>query len=98
MKRILGVFGALAIGAALVVAAVGSHAADHLESPLVMRDGRTDINDIYAFRAHGKAVLVMTVNPLAGVQSPTSFRPGAHYQFEVDTNGDARTDHMFRVV
>ena len=64
-----------------------------------MRDGRTDINDVYVFDAStpGRSVLVMTVNPGAGSISGTRFRPGASYEFEVDQNGDARTDHEFRV-
>src|SRR6186997_2246945 len=100
MKRILAVFGALAVGAALVIAAAGSQAADHLESTLVMRDGRTDINDMYVFRGAtpGRAALVMTVNPDAGSTSGTTFRQGARYLFEVDNNGDAHTDHRYRVM
>jgi hypothetical protein len=100
MKRMVAVLGALAVGAALVVAAVGTQAADHLESPIVMRDGRTDINDVYVFPGAfpGRAALVMTVNPDAGSTSGTTFRQGARYNFEVDNNGDARTDHRYRVV
>src|SRR5262245_13097204 len=98
MRRLLSILGALALGAALVVAGRGSDAADHLESPLVMRDGRTDINDVYVFRGNvpGRAALVMTVNPGAGSISGTRFRPGASYEFVVDSNGDARNDHVFR--
>src|SRR5215217_7607592 len=99
MRRLFAVLGVLAVGAALVVAGSGSEAADHLESALVMRDGRTDINDVFVFDAStpGRSVLVMTVNPGAGTISGTRFRPGASYEFEVDQNGDARTDHEFRV-
>lgn len=99
MKRLLSILGAFAIGASLVVVAAGSQAADHLESPLVMKDGRTDINDVYAFKSprDGYAVFVMTVNPGAGAISGTTFRPGAKYVFEVDNNGDARTDHRYQI-
>jgi hypothetical protein len=94
------VLGAAAVALALVVAGGGSEAADHLESPLVMRDGRTDINDVYVFNGArpDRAALVMTVNPVAGDSSPTTFRPGAKYVFHVDANGDARPDTRFKVV
>lgn len=99
MRRVLALLGALAVVAALVVAGNGSQAADHLESARVMRDGRTDINDVYAFPASqaGRAALVMTVNPAAGNLSPTNFRPGADYEFLVDDDGDAGTDTTYRV-
>jgi hypothetical protein len=99
MRRLFAVLGVLAVGAALVFAGRGSGAADHLESALVMRDGRTDINDVFVFPASraGHAALVMTVNPGAGSISGTSFRPGADYEFVVDSNGDARNDHIYRV-
>ncbi|HYF44648.1 MAG TPA: DUF4331 family protein [Acidimicrobiales bacterium] len=99
MRRLIAVLGVVAVAAALVYSGVGSDAADHLESPLVMRDGRTDINDVYAFPAStpGRAALVMTVNPGAGSISGTTFRPNANYDFVVDSNGDARNDHVYRV-
>ena len=100
MRRLLAVLGAVAVVAALVVAGGGSDASDHLESPLVIRDGRTDINDIFVFPGArpGRTALVMTVNPLAGSSSGTNFRPEASYLFEVDTDADARTDVRFKVV
>ena len=58
--------------AASVVSISPSQAADHLEAPLVQADGRTDINDLYAFQSPedpSKTVLVMTVNPGFGGQS-----------------------------
>ena len=75
-------------------------AADHLEAPFVQRDGRTDINDIYAFQSPDNpdnTVVVMTVNPLAGVASGTNFDKRAKYQFLVDTDGDRRQDEVFTV-
>jgi hypothetical protein len=100
VKRILSILGAFAVAAALVVVAGNSQAADHLEAPLVKRDGRTDINDIYAFQASrdGYAALVMTVNPGAGAISGTTFRPGARYVFEIDNDGDAETDHRYQII
>lgn len=87
------------VGLAGFIAGPGQ-AADHLEAPLVKADGRTDINDMYAFQSPtnpANTVLVMTVNPIAGMSSPTTFRPGAAYQFNIDKNGDARTDVLYTV-
>lgn len=87
--------------AALVIgsAALRVGAADHLDAPTVKHDGRTDINDIYVFQGQNAAntVLVMTIDPLAGVLSPTSFRPGALYEFKISTNGDAVPDIAYRI-
>ena len=84
---------ALAVGALLAPGLVG--AADHLDAPGVAADGRTDINDLYAFQSPVDAdntVLIMTVNPFAGMVSGTSFRPGADYTFNIDQDGDAVAD------
>lgn len=100
MRKLFGAIGVMAMLASLVIAASGSQAADHLEAPFVQRDGRTDINDIYAFQSPDNpdnTVLVMTVNPLAGVVSGTNFHHRAKYQFLVDTNGDLRQDEILTV-
>lgn len=74
-------------------------AADHLDAPTVKKDGRIDINDIYVFQGQNAAntALVMTVNPAAGLLSPTTFRPGALYEFKVDTGTNAIEDIALRV-
>jgi hypothetical protein len=100
MRKLLTIGGAVLVLAALAVTAIPTLAADHLEAPLVQQDGRTDINDLYAFRSptdSGRTVLVMTVNPVAGVLSPTAFDPRARYDFLVDDDGDAVADHTWSV-
>ena len=94
-KRLLTGLGvaALAVTAALAPGLAG--AADHLDAPGVTADGRTDINDLYAFQSPGdddSTVLIMTVNPLSGILSGTTFRPGADYTFNIDQDGDAVAD------
>jgi hypothetical protein len=73
-------------------------AADHLDAPTVKTDGRLDINDVYVFqgRNESKTVLVMTVNPAAGLLSPTTFRSAARYEFRIDTDGNAIEDITLR--
>ena len=78
--------------------------ADHLDAPGLTSprgDGRLDINDIYAFQSPtdaSKTVFIMTVNPAAGVLSPTEFKPGgdAGYELRIDNDGDAIEDKILR--
>ena len=87
--------------AALIIGstALRAGAADHLDAPTVKKDGRIDINDVYVFQGRNasRTVLVMTVNPAAGLLSPTTFRPGAKYEFKVDTGTDTIEDISLRV-
>lgn len=90
----------LVLAAAAMV--IGSNAlrvdaADHLDAPTVKKDGRIDINDVYVFQGQNASntVLAMTVNPAAGILSPTTFRQGATYEFMVDTSGDAIEDFRY---
>src|SRR5688500_5339171 len=75
--------------AAIAVAPMLATGADHLDAPFVKTDKRIDITDIYAFRASAnKTALVLNVNPLTSPASTKTmqFRPGALYEFKVDTN------------
>lgn len=88
------------LAALVVAAALGSQparSADHLEAPFVTLDGRLDINDVYVFTAQNpdNTVMIMTVNPGAGVISGTDFHDGASYEFAIDKNEDTRTDLTF---
>lgn len=99
MRKLFAILGVLALAGSLAVAASVSGAADHLDAPGVTRDGRTDINDVYVFQSPTDAdntVLVMTVNPGAGVISGTTFRPGASYEFGIDNNGNVTDDVVIR--
>ena len=94
----LGASALVAVTVLLVGAAPQfSGAADHLEAPFVQTDGRIDINDVYAYTNGPNTVLIMTVNPLAGVLSPTALRPGAAYEFAIDNDGDSVADIVYRV-
>jgi hypothetical protein len=98
------VWGPIAILLAALALVVGSSAfragaSDHLDAPTVRADGRIDINDLYVFQGNNSSdtVLVMTVDPAAGILSPKSFRPGATYQFNVSTNSDTIPEVVYRV-
>lgn len=93
------VMSAVLLAMVLGLAALGAGAADHLDAPIVREDGRMDINDVYAFKKGQNTVLVMTVNPAAGVLSPTTLRsvPGSRYEFAIDNDGDLEEDLILRV-
>ncbi|MEO8251070.1 MAG: DUF4331 family protein [Chloroflexota bacterium] len=101
LRTIGGPIAILLAALALVVgsAAFRVGASDHLDAPTVRADGRIDINDLYVFQGHNAShtVLAMTVDPAAGILSPTSFRPGALYQFNISTNGDTIPEIAYRV-
>lgn len=70
-------------------------AADHLDAPNLAGNGQVDINDLYAFQSPSNpdnTVLIMTVNPGAGLLSPTTFGADVTYSFNIDNTGDAVAD------
>jgi hypothetical protein len=91
----------LLAAAALIIGSNATRvgAADHLDAPTVKHDGRIDINDVYLFQGknENKTALVMTVNPAAGLLSPTTFRHGAVYEFKIDAGSDAIEDIALRI-
>jgi hypothetical protein len=99
MKKIRNIAVLLLVAAAMIVglSATTIGAADHLDAPLIQQDGRTDINDVYAFVNGDNTVLAMTVNPLAGVLNGTTLRPNARYEFVIDNDGDNQEDIVYRV-
>jgi hypothetical protein len=99
-RTLLALLAFVGLGTAAVAGVGPAGAADHLEAPLVQRDGRTDINDLYAFQSPenpDNVVLIMTVNPAAGVLSPTTFDRRATYRFRIDTDADARFERTIQV-
>ena len=89
------------LGCCIAVAMLNtSHleAADHLDAPFVSQDGRLDINDTYIFQSPTNpknSVMIMTVNPGAGILSPTTFNPRGRYLFDLDLNADNRADRTY---
>ncbi len=75
-------------------------AADHRDSPSARTNGSVDLNDLYVFQSPQRpenVVMILTVNPFAGVLSPTVFNTRAVYEFNVDTNADFVPNFVFRV-
>ncbi len=76
-----------------------SMAADHRDAPLVRADGRTDINDVYAFRSPtnpANSVIIVTTNPFVGVFSPKAYSPSAFYDIEIYNSGGAVPAVVYR--
>jgi len=63
-------------------------------------DARLDMTDLYAFTKPGdpnKSILILNVHPSFCLDSPKPttrepFKPGALYEFKIDTNGDSAAD------
>jgi hypothetical protein len=68
-------------------------------------DARLDMTDLFVFTKPGdpsKSIIVLNVHPSFALASPeptTSepFKPGALYEFKIDTNGDAVADICYSV-
>ncbi len=99
-------FKRLAIVALMMCPLSLAKAADHLDAPQLRAPGvgDRDINDVYVFQSPvnpSNSVLVMTVNPFAGMVNPNgtmsglTFGTSVEYQFLVDNNGDAVADVMY---
>jgi len=105
MKKLstIGLYGLLALALAFGLVAVPTRAADHLDAPGLTPPGgdtRLDITDVYAFQSPSNpsnTVLVMGVNPLAGVLNDGTFRSGASYELKIDSDGDAKEDLTYKV-
>ncbi len=97
------IYGVLALALVFGLFAVPASAADHLDAPGLTPPGgdtRLDITDVYAFQSPTNpenTVLIMGVNPLAGVLNDGKFHPGAVYEFRIDSDGDAIENLTYRV-
>lgn len=71
----------------------------HFDTAAAQEDGRLDLCDLYLFAGQEPqtTVLIMTVNPFAGQQSPVTFHPAGIYEFKLDTDGDGWEDVSYRV-
>ncbi|SEG92258.1 protein of unknown function [Actinacidiphila yanglinensis] len=69
----------------------------HLDSAAARADARLNISDVYLFRGDRGTVFVMNVcSDAAGPDAPKGFRHEAHYDFNIDSTGDAVQDLAYR--
>ena len=101
--RVLAASAALIAGV-LAIASVSS-AADHRDGPRIKAStatmGNVDLNDLFLFQNptnHRNTVMIMTCSPGAGVLAPTTFMPGAFYDFNVVNTGGTTANLVIRTV
>src|SRR5207249_9880453 len=98
-----------AVAAATVVTGVvtglgpaPSVASSHREAPLVAADPQIDSTDLYAFVSPDKPDMVTLISNWIPFEEPAggpnfySFAQGVHYDINIDNNGDAQPDVIFR--
>jgi len=99
----VGLYSLMALALMFGLFAVPTQAADHLDAPGLTPPGgdtRLDITDVYAFQSPSNpanTVLVMGVNPLAGVLNDGTFNASASYEFKIDSDGDAKEDLTYKL-
>ena len=102
LKRVV-TLGLTGLAAAAMTASPAA-ASSHREAPLITNDPVADLADTFMWvdqKDPSKINLVMTANPLENPgDAPNYYGFGQHvrYQFNIDNNGDARTDISYRVV
>lgn len=104
-RRRAALIGAAGVASALVATTAGigaASASSHREAPAIAGLPRLDGTDTYAFLSPdktGTATLIANWNPFetpAGGPNFYSFDPNAHYDINIDTNGDAKPDIIYR--
>jgi hypothetical protein len=77
-------------------------ASSHREAPLISADPQVDTTDVYAFRSPDDPSTVTLISSWLPFEEPAggpnfySFDDQAAYDFNVDNDGDARADMVFR--
>ncbi len=94
---------ALALGgAAALLGAQSSTASSHREAPLLLADPQVDNTDVYAFVAPDRDNKVTLIGNWLPFEEPAGgpnfypFATGARYNINIDNNGDARPDVIYR--
>src|SRR3954447_16104985 len=94
-----------AAGAAVGVAFVGvgpAQASSHREAPLIAGDPRADNTDVYAFVSPDKPGSVNLIANWIPFEEPNGgpnfypFEDGTHYDINIDSNGNAKPDIIYR--
>jgi uncharacterized protein DUF4331 len=94
-----------AVGAALGAAFVGAgpaQASSHREAPLIAGDPRVDNTDLYAFVSPDKKNSVTLIANFIPFEEPNGgpnfypFEDGSRYDINIDNDGDAKADIVYR--
>jgi hypothetical protein len=96
------VVAALGLGIFTSLGPVTSFASSHREAPLVSQDPAVDSTDLYAFVSPDKPDTVTLISNWIPFESPSGgpnffkFEDGVHYDVNIDNNGDAKPDIVYR--
>ena len=96
------VAGATVLGGAALLAPGTSTASSHRESPYLINDPAIDNTDVYAFTSPDKTDTATFVANFFPVQEPGGgpnffpFATDARYNINIDNNGDAKPDVVYR--
>jgi len=94
--------GAVAAGAGVALGPLGATASSHREAPLVAADPAIDNTDLYAFASPDRPDYVTFIANFIPFEEPNGgpnfypFATDARYVINVDSNGDAKPDAIFR--
>src|SRR5712691_1881929 len=93
---------ALGVGLVTGLGPSPSGASSHREAPLVAADPQIDSTDLYAFVSPDKPSTVSLISNWIPFEEPAggpnfySFSPDAYYDINIDNNGDAKPDIIYR--
>jgi hypothetical protein len=93
----------LAVGGSMIGAG-SAQASSHREAPLIAGDPKVDNTDVYAFTSPDKSdtvTLIANWTPFEEPKGGPNFYPwqdGAHYDINIDNDGDAKSDITYRWV
>jgi hypothetical protein len=93
----------LTLAGVTALATIALSAADHRDGPIILSNPlpvRSDLNDLYVFKRNAQSpttVIIMTMNPMAGLVESTAFLSNAKYELLVDSDGDAAPNRTFRL-
>jgi Domain of unknown function (DUF4331) len=95
----------LLLGVPAILGALGPgavHASSHREAPLIANDPQADNTDLYAFVSPNQPDTVTLIANWIPFEDPNGgpnfypFAPGAHYDIDVDNDGDGKADITYR--
>ncbi|HEX9313531.1 MAG TPA: DUF4331 domain-containing protein [Actinomycetota bacterium] len=93
---------ALGVGLITGLGPAPSGASSHREAPLVAADPQIDATDMYAFVSPDKPSTVTLISNWIPFEKPAggpnfySFSPDAYYDINIDNDGDAKPDTVYR--
>jgi hypothetical protein len=93
---------ALGAGVMTTLGPVAGTASSHREAPLVAADPQVDGTDLYAFVSPDKPDTTTIISNWIPLEEPAggpnfySFAPGVHYDINIDNDGDAKADIVYR--